>query len=128
MASPITEVSPKPEVVELEQPVEVVTVEITESLNCFEYVAKHAKTYNVSADLMTRIIQAESGGRYNAKNPNSTATGCAQFTRATVQDTQRLMRSDFDVLNPDHNVEALAWWIDQGYIRKWDASKAVWNK
>ncbi|MEY2986197.1 MAG: Transglycosylase domain, partial [Candidatus Parcubacteria bacterium] len=51
--------------------------------SCFDYVPEMATKYGVDADLMTRIIKAESGGNALAKNKNSTASGCGQFIRGT---------------------------------------------
>ncbi len=95
---------------------------------CYQYIGTYAGKYGVSADLMYRIIKAESGGRANAKSKISTATGCSQFTSATWIDTQKHFGKGYQVTNPEHNVEAMAWWISEGHIEKWDASKSVWSK
>ena len=95
---------------------------------CYQYIGTYAEKYGVSADLMYRIIKAESNGDPNAKSKISTATSCGQFTKATWIDTQKHFGKDFQVTNPAHNVEAMAWWISEGHIEKWNASKSVWAK
>lgn len=95
---------------------------------CYQYIGTYAGKYGVSADLMYRIVKAESNGRANAKSKISSATGCGQFTRATWIDTQKHFGKGFEVTNPEHNIEAMAWWISEGHIEKWDASKSVWGK
>lgn len=104
-------------------------VKIKQSDSCFDYIDKYASKYNVDAELMKRIIKAESGGNPNAKNKNSTASGCGQFIKATWAGTLKQMQreyiSPFDV---EANVEAMAWKISQGGIGAWNASKHKWNK
>ncbi len=59
----------------------------------FEYVApRYQNTFNiqglkeVSENIQQKIIGTESGGNANAKNPNSSATGSAQFVNQTWLD------------------------------------------
>lgn len=97
--------------------------------NCFDYVPKYAQMYGVDPGLMTRIIKAESGGNPNAKNKNSTASGCAQFIRSTWEGTLRQMGEPYvSPFNAEINVKALAFKISRGGIRAWDASKNKWGK
>jgi hypothetical protein len=97
--------------------------------SCFDYIPEMAQKYNVSADLMTRIIQAESGGRPLAKNTDSTASGCSQFIRGTWAGTLKQMGREWDTpFNAKLNVEAMAFKISRGGIGAWDASKSKWSK
>src|SRR5689334_21946280 len=57
---------------------------------CFGYTLAYfvdqqeiAKARAMVASVVERIVQVESGGDPNAKNPRSTATGAAQFIDAT---------------------------------------------
>lgn len=100
----------------------------TPQSSCNEYVDKYATLYGVNATLMRRIIQAESGGNPYAKNSVSTASGCAQFTRATYTEYfQRTGEEWVSPFNAETNVKALAWFISQGEIRRWNASKHNWK-
>lgn len=97
--------------------------------SCFNYVPEMSKKYGVSADLMNRIIMAESGGRPLAKNTGSTASGCGQFIRGTWAGTLKQMGRQWETpFNADLNVEVMAWKIAHGGIRAWDASKHKWSK
>lgn len=97
--------------------------------SCYDYVDEMAGKYGVDGDLMRRIIKAESGGNANAKNRNSTASGCGQFIKSTWESTLRQMGREyilpFDVRT---NVEAMAFKISRGGIGAWNASKSKWNK
>lgn len=53
-----------------------------------------AKARAVMAAVVERIVQVESGGDPNAKNPRSTATGAAQFIDATWLELVRKHRND----------------------------------
>lgn len=97
--------------------------------SCFDYVPEMAQKYGVDADLMTRIIRAESGGNPLAKNKNSTASGCGQFIRGTWAGTLRQMGVEWVTpFDAKMNVEAMAFKISRGGIRAWDASKSKWSK
>ena len=97
--------------------------------SCFDYVPAMAQKYGVDANLMTRIIKAESGGNPNAKNKNSTASGCAQFIRATWAGTLKQMGREWVTpFNAEANVEAMAFKISRGGIGAWDASAHAWSR
>ena len=96
--------------------------------SCFDYVPEMAKKYNVSADLMNRIIMAESGGRPLAKNTDSTASGCSQFIRGTWAGTLKQMGREWTTpFNAKLNVEAMAFKISRGGINAWSASQHKWS-
>lgn len=97
--------------------------------SCYDYVDEMATKYNVDGDLMKRIIKAESGGNANAKNKNSTASGCSQFIKSTWEGTLRQMGREYiSPFDPRTNVEAMAFKISRGGIGAWNASKSKWNK
>ena len=97
--------------------------------SCFDYVNEMASRYKVDGEVMRRIIMAESGGNPNAKNKNSTASGCSQFIKATWEGTLRQMGREYiSPFDPEANVEAMAFKISRGGIRAWDASKSKWSK
>ena len=97
--------------------------------SCFDYVPEMAKKYGVDADLMTKIIKAESGGNPLAKNKNSTASGCSQWIRASWSGVLKQMGREWDTpFNAKLNVEAMAFKISRGGINAWNASKSKWSK
>jgi soluble lytic murein transglycosylase-like protein len=97
--------------------------------SCYDYVDEMAGKYGVDAGLMRRIIKAESGGNPNAKNKNSTASGCGQFIKRTWEGTLRQMGREYvSPFDPKTNVEAMAFKISRGGIGAWNASKSKWSK
>ena len=97
--------------------------------SCYDYVDEMASKYNVDGDLMRRIIKAESGGNPNAKNKNSTASGCSQFIKSTWEETLRQMGREYiSPFDARANVEAMAFKISRGGIGAWNASKSKWDK
>lgn len=97
--------------------------------SCFDYVPEMSAKYGVDADLMIRIIRAESGGNPLAKNKNSTASGCGQFIRGTWAGTLRQMGREWVTpFDAKTNVEAMAFKISRGGIGAWNASKSKWSK
>ncbi len=103
--------------------------QIAYNRSCYDYVDEMATKYNVDGDLMRRIIKAESGGNPNAKNKNSTASGCSQFIKSTWEGTLRQMGREYiSPFDPKTNVEAMAFKISRGGINAWNASKSKWSK
>ena len=97
--------------------------------SCYDYVPTYAEKYGVDADLLTRIIKAESGGNPMAKNNQSTASGCAQFVRDTWSSTLNQMGKEWtSPFNAEANVEAMAFKIANGGISAWNASKHSWGR
>lgn len=97
--------------------------------SCYDYVDEMASKYKVDGEVMRRIIKAESGGNPNAKNKNSTASGCSQFIKSTWEGTLRQMGREYvSPFDARTNVEAMAFKISRGGIRAWDASKSKWSK
>jgi len=97
--------------------------------DCYSYIDEMSQKYNVDAGLMKRIIKAESGGNANAKNRNSSASGCGQFIAGTWSSTLRQMgREWITPFDAKTNVEAMAFKISRGGIGAWNASKSKWNK
>jgi len=97
--------------------------------SCFDHIPEMAQKYGVDADLMTRIVKAESGGNPLAKNKNSTASGCSQWIRSSWAGVLRQMGREWDTpFNGKLNIEAMAWKIANGGISAWNASKHKWSK
>jgi soluble lytic murein transglycosylase-like protein len=97
--------------------------------SCYDYVDEMATKYNVDGEVMRRIIKAESGGNPNAKNKNSTASGCSQFIKSTWEGTLRQMGREYvSPFDARTNVEAMAFKISRGGIGAWNASKSKWSK
>lgn len=96
--------------------------------DCYSYVDEMSQKYRVDGDLMRRIIKAESGGNANAKNRNSSASGCGQFIAGTWSGTLRQMGREWVTpFDAKTNVEAMAFKISRGGIGAWNASKSKWN-
>jgi len=97
--------------------------------SCYDYVDEMASKYKVDGEVMRRIIKAESGGNPNAKNKNSTASGCGQFIKSTWEGTLRQMGREWVTpFDARTNVEAMAFKISRGGIGAWNASKSKWSK
>lgn len=97
--------------------------------SCYDYVDEMASKYKVDGEVMKRIIKAESGGNPNAKNKNSTASGCSQFIKSTWEGTLRQMGREYiSPFDARTNVEAMAFKISRGGIGAWNASKSKWSK
>ena len=108
---------------------EAVSAKIANSGECYDHVDEMATKYKVDSSLMTRIIQAESGGNPNAKNKNSTASGCGQFIKSTWEGTLKQMGREWVTpFDAKTNVEAMAFKISRGGIGAWNASKSKWSK
>ncbi len=80
----------------------------------------------ITAPLVSRIAQAESGGNPNAKNPNSSATGPLQFTNGTwAQMVAKYGKQTGISLSDKSNPEAQA---EMGMLLAEDNAKALTKK
>ena len=109
--------------------------EATEQLvitDCASAISVYSQEYEMSADLLTRIMDSESGNDSRATNGTSTARGCFQFLFGTWEYYGKIhWGEDFyakSVYNPKDNVELAAWAISTRGTGDWDASKHNWSK
>ena len=80
--------------------------------------------YNLAGrnyELLSRIIQCESGFRADAKNPVSSASGLAQFLKSTWQSW-----GDGDVFNPYDNIRAMVKLFKAQGTKPWLSSQSCW--
>ncbi len=95
--------------------------------SCLDYTAQYAAQYGIDVNLLNRVILAESGGNPAAKNPRSTASGCAQFIQGTWAGTRRQMGREWvSPFDAEANVETTAWKIANGGLSAWNASRSKW--
>lgn len=99
---------------------------------CNEWADEWGKVYQVNPNLLKKIIDAESKNNEKAKNPNSTASSCAQFIYGTwYEKGLKLWGDEFyskNVWSAKDNVELMTWLISEEGTGAWDASKNVWSK
>lgn len=96
-----------------------------------ELVDKISLEYGVNPVLMKAIIQCESEWRVEVKNPNSSATGLAQFITSTWRSTMLEMGLSADTPRTDveTHIKALAYRLSKPHgERHWNASRYCWSK
>ena len=82
-------------------------------------------------DLLLRIAECESRFDRYAENPESTATGVFQYLEGTWIEGVKRTGKDWELAdryNPEKATEMTIYWINQGELSKWNASKHCWNK
>ncbi len=67
------------------------------------------KKYELDYNSIYRLIYKESQWDPTAANKNSSAKGLGQFLDSTWEDVKKHFGSNFNVLNPMHNLEATCW-------------------
>lgn len=101
-------------------------------VDCESAISVSSKQYQISRDLMVRIMDAESGNKHTAANKESTARGCFQFILGTWElYGKRHWGEDFynkNIYSPKDNVELAAWAMSEYGTSDWDASKHIWGK
>lgn len=74
-------------------------------------------------DLALRVMQCESGGNPNAKNPSSSASGLFQMLRGWWDGEWQ-----FDPFDPEQNVRHASYlWAGGSGISHWNASRHCWG-
>lgn len=95
-----------------------------------EAINQAAQQYNVPAELLYDIALQESGFNPQAQSQSSTAGGLFQFTEPTWQDALKygVVPGGADKYDPNLNASAAAYFMSQGHLNKWDASKPKWGQ
>lgn len=75
---------------------------------------KYATKHGVDPEYMWRIVYCESGGRADAKNPTSSATGVVQILLSAHPDITR-----DQALDPDFSLDWMANHLSQGHDGMW---------
>ena len=94
-----------------------------------EYLAQitTAKEY----ELISRIINAESGWKVNIKNATSSASGLGQFIDGTFESQCVVLRglatSMSQKNDPKIQIDCMVSMIRDGGLSHWDASRHIWG-
>ena len=115
--------------VDTKQEVELIEVVRTMSIeDHIKHIAEQEEFYE--ADLLIRIVKCESRFNPLAKNTTSTATGWYQFLEGTWTEGSNKMGVDWsldDRTDLEKSTKMAIYWIKQGKLSKWDASRSCWN-
>lgn len=110
----------------------VITEKPVEITDCASAIAVSSKEFEMSADLLTRIMDSESGNDARATNGTSTARGCFQFLFGTWEYYGKAYWGEEfytkSVYSPKDNVELATWAISTKGTGDWNASKHNWSK
>jgi len=79
-------------------------------------------------EIVIRIIQCESGGNPNAKNPNSTARGLMQVIKSSEEFCERELGMELDMYDPDDNLLCGECLMANGGLAHWEESRYCWNQ
>ena len=90
-------------------------------------IENYAIYYGISPDLPLRIARCESGLRWDAKNPHSSASGPFQYLASTWRNTEE-GRAGISVFDAEANVRAAVKHIAAKGTSPWLASKHCWNQ
>lgn len=91
-----------------------------------ELIRVHASNVGVSVDLVTRIAECESGLRWDARNPHSTASGVMQYLSGTWANTEA-GRAGISVFDADANIRMAVTHIAVHGTSPWRSSQACWD-
>jgi hypothetical protein len=78
-------------------------------------------------ELLLRVMECESGLRYNVWGDDRKSFGIAQFRKETFYEFAAMARPEMKIAglwppvwqNPQHQVFLLEWGIDNGYGKRW---------
>lgn len=82
----------------------------------------YSRKYGTDCELIDKIIFCESSWDEDAKNPDSSASGLAQFLDSTFS---HYCSGDKD--NPYHQLECMTQMIADGGLSHWNESKHCWG-
>jgi len=76
--------------------------------------------YGCNPSQLIRVMYCESGGRANAKNPRSNASGLFQFMpRTFYANARRAGLQNANLWNPYHQIQTAAWMFANGQAHQW---------
>lgn len=84
-----------------------------------EYLREEAVRMGISPDFAACIINAESGWRYDSKNPYSTAFGYGQFINSTYESTKQRAGIDWSRYNPYDQIDMFLWLLKEDGYTHW---------
>lgn len=93
-------------------------------------IVRQCEANDFPIETIMAIARCESGFNPNAKNKSSSASGVLQFTRTTFLEGIRRRQLDWtweDVFDYKKNIDMGIWFIKQGEISRWNASKNCWK-
>lgn len=91
-----------------------------------ELIRRHAASYDLDPALPLAIARCESGFRWDARNPNSSAAGVMQYLNGTWANTSA-GRAGESVFDADANIRMAVTHIAIHGTAPWNASKSCWN-
>jgi hypothetical protein len=90
-------------------------------------IRKYSADYKTDPALPIRIAKCESGLRWDAANPISSARGVFQYLKGTFANTPE-GKAGLSVFDADANVRAAVRHIAVHGTAPWNASRSCWNK
>ena len=91
-----------------------------------ELIRRYADEYGANYRLARTIAHCESGLRFDAKNPGSTASGVFQYIRGTWANTPEGKAGE-SVFNAEANVKAAVRHLAKKGTSPWNESKHCWG-
>lgn len=79
-----------------------------------------APCFAADAELVIKIIECESSGRFNAVGDDGLSYGIAQFRQSTFNEMKALAKMpNLRYKNPIHQLKLMNWMLDNGFGNRW---------
>jgi hypothetical protein len=92
-----------------------------------EQVIYYANQYGADADLVSKVIENESGWKHNVCGDGGRSCGIGQFQKSSFERMSKAMGQELDYNSVHDQLKLISWAFANGYEKEWTAFRCIKN-
>lgn len=97
------------------------------NLTSEQQIAYFSQLYGGDADMITRMMMCESGGKHSAVGDGYRSHGIFQFQQPSFERMEEAFGEDLNYQSSFDQIKLATWAISNGYGREWTSYRAIMN-
>jgi len=113
-----------------DKPAEVLITSLEKTpteLSLEEQVVYFSKLYGGDANIISKVMECESGGNQSAVGDEGRSRGVMQFQKPTFDSLSGKIGENLDINSSYDQIKLATWAISNGHGRSWTAYRAIMN-